>query len=248
MQRYFVSPNQIEDNKITITGEDVHHIAHVMRMKVMDKIICCVNGKTAHCTITEISDTVCCEVMEWMESHTELPVQVMIASGLPKGDKLEQVIQKGTELGACSFIPLKVSRSIIKWDDKKGDKKVERWQKIAKEAAEQSYRAIVPNVEQPQTIKQLIQFAKDINYKLVAYEQEAKQGEKSNFARFLTHIQPSESVLIVFGSEGGLDMKEVAELQANGFIPCSLGPRILRTETAPLYALAAISYEMELRR
>jgi 16S rRNA (uracil1498-N3)-methyltransferase len=182
-----------------------------------------------------------------LEETKELPIQVAIASGLPKGDKLELIIQKATELGAHKFVPFNAARSIVKWDDKKGDKKLERWKKIAKEAAEQSHRSIVPTITKPFSFESLIQDSKNFDYKIVAYEEEAKAGEKSHFASLLSKMETGQSLLVVFGPEGGLTEKEVQKLMDNGFLACGLGPRILRTETAPFYVLSAISYHFELQ-
>ncbi|WP_404346961.1 16S rRNA (uracil(1498)-N(3))-methyltransferase [Sutcliffiella horikoshii] len=249
MQRYFVNSNQIDETSITITGEDVHHIIRVMRMNEDDQLLCSCSEtrQTALCKIAEITnDMVVTDIVEWIKAETEIPVRVTIANGLPKGDKLELVIQKGTELGAESFIPFNAARSIVKWDEKKGKKKVERWNKIAKEAAEQSHRSMVPVVEEPATLAKLIEKSKDYTYKIVAYEESAKEGESSAFANTLKNMKHGESVLCVFGPEGGLTEKEIDKLVEHGFVPCALGPRILRTETAPLYVLAAISYHFEL--
>ncbi|QFT89909.1 Ribosomal RNA small subunit methyltransferase E [Bacillus sp. THAF10] len=249
MQRYFIDSNQIEERSITITGEDVHHILRVMRMNVGDQLLCSLSEtkQTALCKIAEITnDLVVVHIVEWIEANTEMPVRITIANGLPKGDKFELVIQKGTELGAESFIPFNAARSIVKFDEKKGKKKVERWNKIAKEAAEQSHRSMVPAVEDPATFSQLLEKSNTYTHKIVAYEESAKQGERSAFATALQSMKQGDSILIVFGPEGGLTEKEVTTLVDHGFIACALGPRILRTETAPLYALAAISYHFEL--
>ncbi|MFD1781239.1 16S rRNA (uracil(1498)-N(3))-methyltransferase [Fredinandcohnia salidurans] len=247
MQRYFV--DTINETQATITGEDVHHITRVMRMSVGDSIFCCYNGRVAICAITEITnDTVLANVVEWVENSNELPIKVCIASGLPKGDKLEYVIQKGTELGASEFVPFVAARSIVKWDEKKGQKKVERWAKIAKEAAEQSHRAMVPNVNKPLSFRELLSFSQSYTYKVVAYEEDAKRGENSNLARLLSQMKNGESLFVVIGPEGGLTEKEVSFLIENEFISCSFGPRILRTETAPLYVLSTVSYHFELAR
>lgn len=249
MQRYFIDSNQIDDTSITITGEDVHHIVRVMRMSVDDQLLCSCSEtrQTALCKIAEITnDMVVTDIVEWIKAETEIPVRVTIANGLPKGDKLELVIQKGTELGAESFIPFNAARSIVKWDEKKGKKKVDRWNKISKEAAEQSHRSMVPVVEEPSSLAQLLEKSKDYTYKIVAYEESAKEGERSAFASTLQKMKHGESVICVFGPEGGLTPKEIERLLEHGFVPCALGPRILRTETAPLYALAAISYHFEL--
>lgn len=249
MQRYFVNAGS-ETDRYLIDGEDFHHITRVMRMKAGDQIVCVtIDGKCAECIIEEITDEkVVAEVVKWEEGSTELPIKVSIASGLPKGDKLEWIIQKGTELGASEFVPFLAARSIVKWDEKKAGKKVERWQKIAKEAAEQSYRNIVPTVINPLHLKTLLQRADAFDVKLIAYEEEAKLGEVAVLAKTLHELRPGQSLLVVFGPEGGLDTKEIAVLKENGFIPCGLGPRILRTETAPLYLLSAVSYHLELLR
>ncbi|TKC19964.1 16S rRNA (uracil(1498)-N(3))-methyltransferase [Robertmurraya kyonggiensis] len=247
MQRYFV--NDLNDDTFYISQEDRHHIVTVMRLKIGDQIICVNNGRSAICAIEEITDDqVVAEVVKWEEESVELPVHVAIASGLPKGDKLEWIIQKGTELGASTFIPFTASRSVVKWDDKKAAKKVERWNKIAKEAAEQSHRQISPEVQSPISLKQLIAHAMDYDYKLIAFEEDAKQGEIAVLHSVLKDIEKGQSLLFVFGPEGGLTNEEVSILKENGFQSCGLGPRILRTETAPLYALSAVSYQTELMR
>lgn len=248
MQRYFVDKN--EDNHFYISGDDYHHIVKVMRQKAGDSIIC-VNkdGNGAVCIIEEITDEqVIANVVKWEEGSVELPVSVSIVSGLPKGDKLEWVIQKGTELGASSFIPFAAARSVVKLDDKKAAKKVERWQKIAKEAAEQSHRHVLPEVSHPINIKSLIDLSKRFDHKLIAFEEDAKEGESSVLAKTLAKMEKGQSILFVFGPEGGLTEEEVSFLKANGFESCGLGPRILRTETAPMYALSAVSYHFELMR
>lgn len=250
VQRYFVSNQQQKEDVFQIIGDDYHHIIRVMRMVIGDKIICVTpEQKSAICQITKITaESVHASVVQWNHVNTELPIQITIASGLPKADKLEFVIQKGTELGAYEFIPFLAARSITKWDEKKAQKRVARLQKIAKEAAEQSHRHLLPTVHQPLTMKKLIAHSKDYQHKLIAFEEDAKSGEKSTFAHILSTVANAEALLIVFGPEGGLTEGEVEQLKAAGFLTCGLGPRILRTETAPLYALAAASYQLELLR
>lgn len=248
MQRYFVLKEQVNDNFIKIIGNDYHHIANVLRMNVGEKIIVVLDdGRSALVEIEKIvNDQVVCSVIEWMNEEKELPVKVTIVSGLPKGDKLEYIVQKGTELGAFSFIPLLADRSIVKWDGKKAAKKIERLQKIAKEAAEQSHRTTVPEIHSPLNVKQLLELADSYDHLLVAYEEEAKRNESSALSRALQTMNPGASVLVVFGPEGGLTELEVERMTSIGFVACGLGPRILRTETAPLYVLSAVSYHLEL--
>ena len=249
MQRYFVN-HRANDDRFIIDGEDRHHIVKVMRMRIGDQIICVDEaGKQAVCRLAEITDeSVVADVVQWNEENSELPISITIASGLPKGDKLEWIIQKGTELGAHQFLPFSAARSVVKWDDKKAAKKIERWQKIAKEAAEQSHRSMVPEIVSPVSFNAMLEKSKDFQYKLVAYEEESRDGEVSNFSATLKQMQKGDSLLLVFGPEGGLADEEVKKLKDTGFLLCGLGPRILRTETAPLYTLAAISYHFELLR
>ncbi|MEZ2719243.1 16S rRNA (uracil(1498)-N(3))-methyltransferase [Niallia circulans] len=245
MQRYFAKN---EEDTFFIQEDDYHHIVRVMRMDIDDEIYC-VNSlqQAARCRIEKISENeVIAKVVQWLEGEIELPVSVSIVSGLPKGDKLEWIIQKGTELGAFKFIPFIAARSVVKWDEKKGGKKLVRWNKIAKEAAEQSHRTMIPEVSSPISIKELIKLSEGYNVKLIAYEEEAREGESSVLTKSLQSMTKGQSILAVFGPEGGLTESEVALLKEHGFMTCGLGPRILRTETAPLYLLSAVSYHFEL--
>ena len=250
MQRYFVANNQLKELNFSITGEDVKHISKVMRMSPGDQLICInEDGIVAQCEIVGItSDEVNGNVLKIVTEDTELPVKVTVAQGLPKGDKLELIVQKGTELGANTFIPFQATRSIVKWDDKKGQKKIERLGKIAKEAAEQSYRRIVPKVMNSLSFKQLVKESEHYDIKIVAYEEQAKLGEMKNLAAALGQAEIGSSILVVVGPEGGLTIDEVTALEQIGFISCSFGPRILRTETAAMYFLSAVSYHFEMLR
>mgnify|MGYP000985840358 CR=1 FL=1 len=247
MQRYFADYDS-EHNRFIITGDDCRHIAKVMRMKEKEEILCVdKEQRTARCSIEKISnEEVWANCLQWIEESVELPIEVTIVSGLPKGDKLEWIIQKGTELGAARFIPFTAARSVVKWDEKKAEKKVSRWQKIAKEAAEQSHRTVIPKVLNPIPMRTLIEIGDQYDVKLIAYEEQAKQGENSILASALKYVEPGSRLIVVFGPEGGLTESEVRELEENGFQSCGLGARILRTETAPLYLLSAVSYHLEL--
>lgn len=250
MQRYFVSIPYPEKEEFLIAGDDAHHISRVMRMQEHDRLTTVFNnGVSAVCRIVKLNDTVVLCVAEEIEEHSpELPVNVTVAHGLPKGDKLELVIQKATELGVFAIQPFAAERSIVKWDTKKSAKKIDRWNKISKEAAEQSHRHHIPAISSPISFNELGEAAKSYDAVLVAYEEQAKKGERSQFANALSSVSEGQSILIVVGPEGGLSDREVTQLEEAGAISCGFGPRILRTETAPLYALAAISYHFELMR
>ncbi|MCA0970031.1 16S rRNA (uracil(1498)-N(3))-methyltransferase [Halobacillus litoralis] len=246
MQRYFVETEHWQGQAVTIDGEDVHHISRVMRMEPGSEVVCIhpVEG-AALCRIEEIKEkTVDCEVLEWMDEDRELPVEVTIVQSLGKGDKLEQVVQKGTELGASRFIPFAADRSVAKWDLKKVKKKVERLQKIAKEASEQSERTRIPEVSSLYQLQDLLK-EESFTWCFFGHAEEARDAVSPSLKSRLTSIEPGDKVLIVFGPEGGFSEKEVEAFKDSGYLPVRLGPRILRMETAPLYFLSSLSYQVE---
>ncbi|MEG0261162.1 MAG: 16S rRNA (uracil(1498)-N(3))-methyltransferase [Lysinibacillus sp.] len=245
MQRYFIE-SLLE--KACITGEDARHITRVMRMKEGEEIIVVAQNKAHICKITGFDgDDVQIERVGREIPSPELPVQVTVACGLPKGDKLELITQKATELGMYALLPFEAERSIVKWDAKKGAKKQERLQKIAKEAAEQSHRTHIPHIHEPVSFKQLMNMVANYDAIFIADEEDAKQETRTRFADKLKNVydKKSKSILIIFGPEGGIARKEADSLLQLGAQTMSLGPRILRAETAPLYVLSAISYEFE---
>lgn len=250
MQRYFIMPEQIKDNYVEIVGDDVKHISRVMRMTAGNQIICSNNNdKVLLCEIVSVTpDIVKASIIRELDTMVELPIKVTIAQGLPKGDKLDLIIQKGTELGAGSFIPFSSSRSVVKWDEKKQEKKLERLQKIAKEAAEQAHRNVIPTVRPLHSLKQLIAEGTHYDVALFAYEEAGRTANHHAFNEVLTTASRGSSLLVLIGPEGGFSLEEARNLQEAGFVPCSLGPRILRTETAGLYVLSAVSYHFELMR
>jgi 16S rRNA (uracil1498-N3)-methyltransferase len=250
MQRYFVAKEQMTEQHVQIKGDDIKHILRVMRMDVGDEIICSNNdSRTVKCCISSTTDKeIIADIIEEIEPNTELPVHVTIVQGLPKGDKLELIVQKGTELGASGFIPYAAERSIVKWDQKKANKKVERLEKIAKEAAEQSYRERIPVVHNIFSLAHLKKKLTSYDAVILAYEEIAKSGEQAQLGKTLTALSPGSSILIIIGPEGGITEDEAAQLTEAGAIACGFGPRILRTETASLYALSVISYHFELMR
>lgn len=248
MQRYFLKNNQFQGQMAMITGDDAHHITRVMRMEPSDQIIVCDEDKVCYLSTVEQIDGQAVKVKldSKVVTQTELPIEVTIAQGLPKGDKFEWVIQKATECGASQFIPLSMERSVVKLDEKKSLKKVERWNKIAKEAAEQSHRQMVPEVQAVHSLKQLIAKVSNYDVCLFAYEEVAKQGQFSQLKQSLNEISPGGKMVIIIGPEGGISENEERLLVESGFKPCALGARILRTETAPIYVMSAISYAIEL--
>ena len=244
MQKYFVNDDDFKNNKIT--SDDVFHISNVMRNKPGDLILVGNNKKSYISKIIEINKTfVTYEIIEEKIGNTELPVFVSIYQGYPKGDKLDDIIKHSTELGVYEIIPTIMKRSLFKLEEKKRESKVIRFNKIAKEAAEQSERLIVPNIPNIKYLKE-IDFSK-YNKLILCYEEAGRNGELVAFKTAIKDLKENDSIAILIGPEGGIDKTELDYLISKGFILASLGPRILRTETAPLYALSAISYEMELK-
>ncbi|HLR80619.1 MAG TPA: 16S rRNA (uracil(1498)-N(3))-methyltransferase [Bacillota bacterium] len=247
MQRYFIPETNWSEKSVQISGDDAHHIQRVMRFEVGDKLICNhPDGRVALCTIAELSkQTVEATIDRWINEQRELPVQVTIAQGLAKGDKFEWVLQKGTELGAHAFIPYQAERSVVKWNRKKAEKKQQRFERIVKEASEQCHRNKIPTIAPVMTLAELIEKSTNYDVKIFAYEQQVERKHDSSFASVIQRLEKDQNVLVCIGPEGGFSENEATILTDHGFIPVRLGPRILRTETAPLYVLASISYHVE---
>ncbi|MGW7975977.1 16S rRNA (uracil(1498)-N(3))-methyltransferase [Staphylococcus xylosus] len=248
MQRYFINQNADSFQRFSIIEKgDIHHILNVMRYQMDDEIIITFSDQFVYkCKISNIgTDEIEIELVEQIDIDSELPQTITICSGLIKADKYEWLLQKATELGASEFLAVGMKRSVVKLNDSKITKKLERWQKIIKEAAEQSYRLAIPSVDYKASLKEVFQQSDLYDYILIAYEDAAKQGEVSNLKKLIKKFQPNDRVLVIFGPEGGLAEEELALFNDNAY-QVGLGPRILRAETAPLYVLSAISYELEL--
>lgn len=248
MQRYFVPEEQFDESGVRITGEDARHIRRVMRMNVADTIVCANNkGDAFLCKIKAFEDqSVIAGIESVLTSESELPVRITIAQGIPKGDKFDTIVQKGTECGAAAFIPFHSERTVSVWQKEKSEKKRLRLQRIAKEASEQTHRLFIPEVEPLMTLDQLLIFSERFTCKAVAYEETAKAGVQSGLPSLLRNMKAGNSLIMVIGPEGGLSPNEAERLKQSGFLLCGLGPRILRTETAALYLLSCASYHFEL--
>ena len=247
MQRYFI--NQVVQSvgeKISVLKDQEHHMLKVMRMNIEE---CCeVVDEKEQLYIAKITQLSPFEltIEEHKEQQVELPIDVTIFVGLSKGDKLETIVQKATELGVHTIVPVEMKRNMVKWTKDKSKKKIERLQKIAQEAAEQSHRLHVPKVLDLMTLRESVVLAKQSTKALVAFEEVAKEGEAAVFVQTLTSLQKGDSIAFYFGPEGGFDLQEIEYLNSQEVHSCALGPRILRAETAPMYALAAVSYHFEL--
>ena len=244
MYQFFVEPEQIGPEWATITGPDVNHIRNVLRMKpgeavrISDGKGSCYDGTVDTLQSDEIIVRLTGEKME----STELPVEVVLFQGLPKSDKMEWIIQKNTELGVGAIVPVATSRAVVKLDEKKADSKVKRWNGIAEAAAKQSKRTLIPEVRSVLSFKQALAESATFDVKLMPYE----NAEGMAFTRkCIGEIRPGAKVAVFIGPEGGFSEEEVKGASEMGFLPITLGRRILRTETAGMSVLSMISYALE---
>lgn len=232
MQKLFI--DYTPQNDILLDGESARHIAKSLRMKIGDMLtVTDGNGNDYGCQIDEITkDTVHLKICYQQASESEPTCKVSIYQGVPKSSKMEDIIQKCVELGVTKITPTLTKRCVSRPDDKQAAKKNQRYQKIALEAAQQSGRGIVPEIAQMQALKQAIA-NDDSETKIVFYEGggEAIKGIIN---------ADTKSVSIYIGPEGGFDKDEVDLITENGGTVATLGPRILRTQTAPVAALTAI--------
>ena len=248
MPKFFVKTEQLNDNKITILGEDVIHIKNVLRLKVDDNIKIC-NLETSinyTCGISKInSDNIECIIFNETSSNCESNVQISIFQGLPKADKMELIIQKSVELGAYEIIPIEMKRCVVKFDEKTKNKKIERWQKISEVAAKQSGRDIVPKVNDIINVKNVCNLIQNYDIVLLAYENEQINTLKDELLKIKNKISNKINIGIIIGPEGGIDKEEVELLKNSGAKVITLGKRILRTETVALVMTSVIMYELE---
>lgn len=248
MQRYFVPPEQMGEHSVTLQGEDARHLAAVMRSKPGDHFIAS-NGSGRDVLakiLTVDKDSVTADIIEQLSSQAEMAWRVTVAQSLPKGDKLETVIQKGTEAGAAAFQPFLSQRTVVQYDERKEAKRLDRWRKIAKEAAEQSHRSVIPEIHPVCSWKSLLGQMPEYDLILFCYEEEGRSGNglRDLLSRFHSGLTVDEPrVLVIIGPEGGFTPQEAEAAAASGARLIGLGQRILRTETAALYALACLAYE-----
>lgn len=247
MQQYFVNEN-VENKKFILSSDDSFHIVRVMRKNVYDKVyVAFANEKRYVCNIVELDvNGVGVVPIEEVTQTTELPVDITIAIPPLKNDKLEYLIQKATELGVKNIVLFNSERNIAKIKADKVESKLKRWEKIVKEAAEQSKRAALPTLSYKSSIKELIASTSNIDYKVIAYENEAQNSTNNNLSQLLHADLYNKSVIAIFGSEGGLAQGEVDTFTNNDYKTIGLGKRILRAETAPLYFVSCVSYFAEL--
>lgn len=242
MFQFFVEPEQIEAERVIITGPDVNHIRNVLRMKNGEKIRISDNaGGDFLCEIAELGkEQITLKILEPCQG-TDLPIRVTLFQGLPKGDKMELVIQKAVELGVFEIIPVAMRNCVVKLDEKKAEHKRARWQAIAESAAKQSKRSRIPQIGSVCSFKEAVEYVREMDIRLLPYEQERGMAHTREV---FGQIQKGDSVGIFIGPEGGFSSEEIEFVREEMEI-VSLGNRILRTETAGLAVLSMLTYAVE---
>ncbi len=235
MPRFFVEKKNISDTYITISGDDARHIGRSLRMKLSEKITVCCQNTDYECEIKSISDEeVVASIISVKKNISEPDISLTLFQAVPKADKLEFIVQKAVELGAAQIVPVLTRRCVAKYDEKSFAKKLVRLQKIAKEAAMQSGRGIVPQISSIISLNDYCERLDDFDLNLLCYE---GGGRK---LREIVSLKEAKSVNHFIGSEGGFDEEEVLKATQRGAVPVTLGNRILRCETAPICAISII--------
>ncbi len=230
-----------------MTGSDVNHIKNVLRMRAGEKIAAVseAEGKKYLCEIVRLEEEgITCRVLSVEEEDTELPAKIFLFQGLPKGDKMELILQKAVELGCFEVVPVACRRCVVKLDEKKQKSRVSRWQGISEAAAKQSGRRIIPRVHEVMRFSEALRYAADMDIKLIPYEQAENMFETK---KILDTAEPGQRIAVFIGPEGGFEAEEIGEAKREGVIPVTLGRRILRTETAAITVLSWLMYRLEQR-
>ncbi|MDA8441196.1 MAG: 16S rRNA (uracil(1498)-N(3))-methyltransferase [Peptococcaceae bacterium] len=241
MHRFRIEPADVQGDELSIRDQEAHHLYKVLRLVAGEQIVAFDNsGLEYRALIQSVTDgEVRCQIIAVVTTNKEAPLDVYLVQGLPKADKMELIIQKTTELGIKGLYPVRTSRAIVQLEGKKAMERVERWQKIAAEAAKQCGRSVVPSIQPVMSLGEALKNLPPMVNILACYEAEATQGLKRALETY-----EQGPIAIVVGPEGGFTEQEIELLRAQGAMSISLGPRILRTETAGLAALTMVLYEL----
>lgn len=246
MHRFFIDKKDLDDKKVTISGKDFNHITKSLRLEIGDRIIASIgDGDDLIVELKEFfSDKLTAQMIERKKSYNEPSFAVTVAQAIPKKRNMELVVQKTTEIGVKKIIPLTTKRTVVKLKGKKRKKRIDRWQRIAEEAAKQSQRGIIPEVTDLFTLKSLEDIRGDYDLIITLWASE----EDKSLSSLLTKLKKANNlnkILLIIGPEGGFSPDEINLIDNKlGGSTVTLGPRILRTETAGLVGLTAILYEL----
>ncbi|MCR4739122.1 MAG: 16S rRNA (uracil(1498)-N(3))-methyltransferase [Lachnospiraceae bacterium] len=247
MYRFFVEEDHINGKEIYIDGSDLNHMKNVLRIKPGEEISVQVpsEDREYRCSLkTYEDDRAILTLLFIKEENVELPGRIYLFQGLPKGDKMELIIQKAVELGVYEIIPVSMKRSVVKLDEKKKAARVLRYNAISEAAAKQAKRGIIPKITNVMSFGEALEYSKDIDVRLLPYE----LHDSSTFEdtrSILGSIKKGESIGIFIGPEGGFDDEEITLAREAGYREITLGKRILRTETAGMTVLSWLVYLLE---
>ncbi len=250
MPRFFIRAQQVSNGEVTLYGDDAHHISRSLRMAAGEHItVCDMQGMEYDCELTEfLPDSVKATVFCAKQSDTEPNYRVILYQALPKGDKLDSIIQKAVECGVSEIYTFESERCVAKVKDGAEEKKVERRARIALEAAKQCGRGIVPKVHPTVSYAEMLKLAGEAQIPLFCYEGDGTEALPRVLRRARKEAKQGSlpTVSIVVGSEGGFSLEEARRAKEAGLCQIGLGKRILRTETAASFVLACLVYELEL--
>lgn len=245
MPRFFVGNENFDGELVTVNGDDAWHIARSLRMAVGEEITVCTGGSEHICTLEKITDeVVTARIKESRRALGEMPFKTVLYQALPKGDKMDIIVQKAVENGVLQIVPFLSERCVSRPDEKSLEKKRARWQRIALEAAKQCGRGVIPVVSPAISFSRMLEDTSQ--HKLCCFCYEGERAATLKKVLQAAELSAGDTLSVVVGSEGGFSEKEAAAASESGAALCGLGERILRCESAPLYALACISYEFEL--
>ena len=256
MHHFFVDQKSIdsENREVRLSGDNYKHLVQVLRAKPGEKVLISDGeGTDYECTVSEIHDADGCaeaemsaeEVLlhiDFVEEMHELPAEIYLFQGLPKQDKMELIVQKAVELGAHAVIPLDTKNTVVKLDEKRAAKKVERWQAIAEAAAKQSKRSIIPEVMPVMKWKEAMRFVENFDLRLIPYE---NAKDIRHTMEELRKLPKHGKIAVFIGPEGGFADVEIEDAMAHGIEPITLGKRILRTETAAITSMSILMLTLE---
>ncbi len=249
MATFYIKKSQIDNNKIIISDDDLHHIKDVLRLKCGEEVEFYDEDEVRYtCKLAEYRDkTALFNIEDIQKVSIELPVNITLYQGLPKSDKMEFIIQKGTELGLNTIVPVVMDRSITKLDNKNFESKKVRWEKIAKEAASQSRRQHIPQIYHYINFENIIENVQKYDIVLLPYENENNVSLKDAIKAYKDNGNIIKNIAIIIGPEGGFSQEEINKISNIDNVKIvTLGKRILRTETAGISAISMLVYEFEL--
>jgi 16S rRNA (uracil1498-N3)-methyltransferase len=257
MQRFFIPPNWIQGNVVTLTGPNVHQIRTVLRLQSGDEIVVLDNSGWEYQVRLSVVDTEIAkgDIVHKSLAETEPRAKITLYQSILKGDRFEWVLQKGTEVGAVEFVPIVTDRCVIANVDEIGRPRLERWERIVREAAEQSHRGRLPRLQPALLFPQACERARRADLALVPWEEEKLVTLRSMLTNSCetgpvigartSFLRRPFSISVFIGPEGGFTSREIDQARRYGLAPVSLGPRILRAETAAVVSLATVLYHLE---